>query len=148
MRVPSLSLLTSFLRPHCRPQPPHLRPHSPSLTTAPLRSSLLAATTRSFTSTSPQHTTLNQVRRGARVPQRARHAVSPQLRNRPQMKAVCLKVGVTKPKKPNSGERKTARVKLSNGKAVTCYIQGEGMRILSYWGCGGEGGYEGVGYGG
>ncbi len=33
----------------------------------------------------------------------------------------------TKPKKPNSGVRKVARVKLSSGKAITAYIPGEGM---------------------
>lgn len=43
------------------------------------------------------------------------------------MKGVCLKTGITKPKKPNSGERKTARVRLSSGKVVTAYIPGEGM---------------------
>jgi small subunit ribosomal protein S12 len=43
------------------------------------------------------------------------------------MKGVCLKVGTTKPKKPNSGERKIARVRLSSGKVVTAYIPGEGM---------------------
>ena len=43
------------------------------------------------------------------------------------MKGVCLKTGITKPKKPNSGERKTARVRLSSGKVITAYIPGEGM---------------------
>jgi small subunit ribosomal protein S12 len=38
-----------------------------------------------------------------------------------------LKVGTTKPKKPNSGERKIARVRLSTGKVITAYIPGEGM---------------------
>ena len=42
------------------------------------------------------------------------------------MKGVCLRVGTTKPKKPNSGERKVARVRLSNGMVVTAYIPGEG----------------------
>jgi small subunit ribosomal protein S12 len=36
-------------------------------------------------------------------------------------------VDTTKPKKPNSGVRKVARVKLSSGKAITAYIPGEGM---------------------
>lgn len=31
-----------------------------------------------------------------------------------------------KPKKPNSAERKVARVRLSSGRAVTCVIPGEG----------------------
>jgi len=42
---------------------------------------------------------------------------------------VCIRVGITKPKKPNSGERKIARVRLSNGNEVTAYIPGEGMVI-------------------
>lgn len=69
--------------------------------------------------------------RGCRVAQRARKATSPALVDRPEMKGVCLKVGITKPKKPNSGERKIARVRLSSGKVVTAYIPGEGMWGLS-----------------
>ena len=43
------------------------------------------------------------------------------------MKGVCERViNNFKPKKPNSAERKVARVRLSSGRAVTCYIQGEG----------------------
>ncbi|EHA27839.1 hypothetical protein ASPNIDRAFT_185619 [Aspergillus niger ATCC 1015] len=48
------------------------------------------------------------------------------------MKGVCLKTGITKPKKPNSGERKTARVRLSSGKVVTAYIPGEGHNIQQH----------------
>lgn len=44
-----------------------------------------------------------------------------------QLKGVCLKTGITKPKKPNSGERKTARVRLSSGRVVTALIPGEGL---------------------
>jgi hypothetical protein len=44
----------------------------------------------------------------------------------PGLKGVCLKTGITKPKKPNSGERKIARVRLSSGKIITAYIPGEG----------------------
>jgi hypothetical protein len=46
------------------------------------------------------------------------------------MKGVCLRVGTTKPKKPNSGERKVARVRLSSGRVITAYIPGEGMFCL------------------
>jgi len=42
------------------------------------------------------------------------------------MKGVCLKVFVMAPKKPNSAERKVARVRLSSDKVVTAYIPGEG----------------------
>jgi small subunit ribosomal protein S12 len=47
-------------------------------------------------------------------------------------KGVCVKVGITRPKKPNSGERKTARVRLSNGKMITAYIPGEGHNIQQH----------------
>jgi small subunit ribosomal protein S12 len=45
---------------------------------------------------------------------------------------VCLRVGVVRPKKPNSGERKIARVKLSSGYVVTAYIPGEGHNIQQH----------------
>lgn len=52
-----------------------------------------------------------------------------------------MKTGITKPKKPNSGERKTARVRLSSGKVVTAYIPGEGeftfLSALVFVGLGG-----------
>ena len=81
---------------------------------------------RQFSTTRPQNATIMQVARGCRVEQRARKPTSPQLKDRPEMKGVCVRVGTTKPKKPNSGERKVARVRLSNGKVVTAYIPGEG----------------------
>jgi len=58
------------------------------------------------------------------------------------MKAVCLKVTIMKPKKPNSAERKVAKVRLSSGRSVTCYIPGEGeFGFVFSWGFwGGEGG--------
>ena len=48
------------------------------------------------------------------------------------MKAVCLNVRTMKPKKPNSAERKVARVRLSSGRQVTCYIPGEGRLYIPY----------------
>ena len=50
---------------------------------------------------------------------------------RPEMKGVCLKVGITKPKKPNSGQKKTAKVRLSSGKVISAYIPGEGESLES-----------------
>lgn len=85
---------------------------------------------RTFTTTPPLSATYNQVLRGCRVEQRARKPTSPALVDRPEMKGVCLRVGTTKPKKPNSGERKVARVRLSSGKVITAYIPGEGEIVL------------------
>lgn len=43
----------------------------------------------------------------------------------PFKRGVCIKVTVTKPKKPNSAQRKIAKVRLSNGMEVIAYIPGE-----------------------
>ena len=43
----------------------------------------------------------------------------------PFKRGVCLKVTVTTPKKPNSAQRKIAKVRLSNGIEVIAYIPGE-----------------------
>ncbi|MCJ1369049.1 hypothetical protein MMC20_000257 [Loxospora ochrophaea] len=98
-------------------------------TVSPLPPRLSTTTIRTFSATPSPHTTLNQVRNGSRKPQKARKLISPQVSHRAQLKGVCLKVGTMKPKKPNSAERKIARIRLSNGKAVTAYIQGEGRGV-------------------
>nr|XP_033812840.1 28S ribosomal protein S12, mitochondrial [Geotrypetes seraphini] len=50
----------------------------------------------------------------------------------PQLKGVVLKTMIRKPKKPNSANRKCARVRLSNGKEVTCFIPGEGHNLQEH----------------
>ncbi|KAF3360788.1 hypothetical protein VdG1_01101 [Verticillium dahliae VDG1] len=89
---------------------------------------------RAFSSTPVQNATIGQVLRGCRKGKRARHAVSPALADvgAPGLKGVCIKVGIVRPKKPNSGQRKTARVRLSNGQQVTAYISGEGHNIQQH----------------
>ncbi|XP_068714488.1 uncharacterized protein [Montipora foliosa] len=73
--------------------------------------------------------TLNQYRRGkaktkAEIPEK--HVPkSKRILLGPQRKGVCVKVFTRKPKKPNSGNRKCALLKLSNGKVITAYIPGE-----------------------
>lgn len=93
-------------------------------------------TLRSFNSTPTRCITLNQLRTrtNGRHPKKARHAVSPALSaaDRPAMKGVCLKVGITKPKKPNSGQRKTAKVRLSSGRVISAYIPGEGHNVQQH----------------
>nr|YP_010620118.1 Ribosomal protein S12 [Periphykon beckeri]WAX04154.1 Ribosomal protein S12 [Periphykon beckeri] len=54
------------------------------------------------------------------------------LQNSPQKKAVCLKIYTVNPKKPNSAERKVARVQLSNKKIVIAYIPGEGHSLQQH----------------
>jgi small subunit ribosomal protein S12 len=75
--------------------------------------------------------TLNQLIRGARVPQTVRDK-SPALKESPQKRGVCLSVFTTKPKKPNSALRKVARIRLTNGYEVTAYIPGEGHTLQEH----------------
>ncbi|MEK7228014.1 MAG: 30S ribosomal protein S12 [Patescibacteria group bacterium] len=50
----------------------------------------------------------------------------------PFKRGVCVKVSTTTPKKPNSAVRKIARVRLTNGQEVTCYIPGEGHNLQEH----------------
>ena len=57
---------------------------------------------------------------------------SPALQGNPQKRGVCTRVYTTTPKKPNSALRKVARVRLTNGYAVTSYIPGEGHNLQEH----------------
>ena len=52
-------------------------------------------------------------------------STAPDMMENPQKRGVCTRVYTTTPKKPNSAQRKVARVKLANGREVTAYIPGE-----------------------
>jgi small subunit ribosomal protein S12 len=54
------------------------------------------------------------------------------LSSAPQLKGVCLKVSIVKPKKPNSANRKIAKVRLSNNRTVIAYIPGEGHNLQTH----------------
>ena len=75
--------------------------------------------------------TINQLIKRSRIKPKARSKV-PALERSPQKRGVCTKVYTTTPKKPNSALRKVARVRLSNGHEVTCYIPGEGHNLQEH----------------
>ena len=75
--------------------------------------------------------TINQLVRKGRKKVKKR-SKSPVLDSCPQKRGVCLQVKTQTPKKPNSALRKVARVRLSNGKEVTCYIPGEGHNLQEH----------------
>nr|YP_009541959.1 ribosomal protein S12 [Synarthrophyton chejuense]AYR06629.1 ribosomal protein S12 [Synarthrophyton chejuense] len=50
----------------------------------------------------------------------------------PQKKGICIRVYTTNPKKPNSAERKVAKVRLNNGKFLIGYIPGEGHNLQEH----------------
>ena len=75
--------------------------------------------------------TINQLVRKRRVTQHSRPK-HPALHGCPQKRGVCLQVKTMTPKKPNSALRKVARVRLTNGMEVTCYIPGEGHNLQEH----------------
>ena len=75
--------------------------------------------------------TINQLIKRPRIKPKHRSKV-PALDRSPQKRGVCIKVYTTTPKKPNSALRKVARVRLSNGQEVTCYIPGEGHNLQEH----------------
>ena len=75
--------------------------------------------------------TTNQLINGGRVAATYKSKV-PALQRSPQRRGVCTRVYTTTPKKPNSALRKVARVRLTNGMEVTCYIPGEGHNLQEH----------------
>jgi small subunit ribosomal protein S12 len=75
--------------------------------------------------------TLNQLVRWGREKSK-RKTKSPALKACPQKRGVCVKVATMTPKKPNSALRKIARVRLTNGMEVTCYIPGVGHNLQEH----------------
>ena len=77
------------------------------------------------------YATLNQVINGCRKP-KSKKPPAPGLDGNPQRRGVCLKVFTVKPKKPNSAQRKVARVRLTTNKVVLAYIPGEGHNLQEH----------------
>jgi small subunit ribosomal protein S12 len=75
--------------------------------------------------------TISQLVRSGRKPKDFKSKV-PALARCPQKRGVCTRVYTTTPKKPNSALRKVARVRLTNGHEVTCYIGGEGHNLQEH----------------
>ncbi|KAF8194254.1 ribosomal protein S12 [Pholiota molesta] len=87
---------------------------------------------RSFHATPAALRTMNQSIRAKRVPKKQVKSKSPLLETSPQRKGVVTRLIIATPKKPNSAKRKVARVKLSTGKSLMAYIQGEGHNLQEH----------------
>lgn len=57
---------------------------------------------------------------------------TPALKGCPQQKGVCLRRLLKSPKKPNSAQRRCAKVRLSNGAQITVYIPGRGHTLQEH----------------
>ncbi|MFI3164310.1 MAG: 30S ribosomal protein S12 [Bacillota bacterium] len=75
--------------------------------------------------------TINQIIKHGRV-SAIEKSKAPIMGACPQKRGVCLSVTITTPKKPNSAQRKIARVRLSNGQEGTVYIPGIGHNLQEH----------------
>ena len=75
--------------------------------------------------------TINQLVRKPRKQQRAKSKVRA-LKGSPFRRGVCIVVKVVSPKKPNSANRKVAKVRLTSGYEVMAYIGGEGHNLQEH----------------
>jgi small subunit ribosomal protein S12 len=89
--------------------------------------------------------TINQLVRKGRSPKHVKKSKRPALAfslnkltnkvvkvNAPFKKGVCLKVYIMTPRKPNSAQRKVAKIRLSNGARVIAYIPGIGHNLQEH----------------
>nr|YP_009300081.1 ribosomal protein S12 [Pelargonium transvaalense]YP_009300153.1 ribosomal protein S12 [Pelargonium transvaalense]AJC00041.1 ribosomal protein S12 [Pelargonium transvaalense]AJC00113.1 ribosomal protein S12 [Pelargonium transvaalense] len=75
--------------------------------------------------------TSNQLLRNSRQPVR-KTKKTPALRGCPQRRGRCSKLYIISPKKPNSANRKVARVRLTSGFEITAYIPGVGHNVQEH----------------
>ncbi|KAH8824971.1 mitochondrial 30S ribosomal protein S12 [Flagelloscypha sp. PMI_526] len=114
-----------------------VRHASPSLLHQPMSrlplSSPILSHLRQFHVTTPALMTMNQsMKRKKKKLRRTVLTRSPLLKNCPQKKGVCTAVFTASPKKPNSGKRKVAKIKLSTGEMCQAYIPGEGHNLQEH----------------
>jgi len=76
--------------------------------------------------------TFNQAIRRKRTHNQRRYNRSPKMAGCPQKTGICLRVGTTKPKKPNSAIRKIAKVRLYTGYNVRAVIPGSGFQLQEH----------------
>lgn len=77
--------------------------------------------------------TLNQLVYSYIRKKKLKKVTRPALMRCPQKKAICVKVFVMSPKKPNSARRKVVRVRImSTNRFVTCHIPGEGHNLQEH----------------
>lgn len=75
--------------------------------------------------------TVNQLIKNGRKSKR-RRCKTPALEGNPFKRGVCTWVGIRKPKKPNSADRKCCKVRLVNGKEVLAYIPGIDHNLVEH----------------
>nr|QNK04090.1 ribosomal protein S12 [Adenophora triphylla] len=75
--------------------------------------------------------TINQLIRKTRQPIR-NVTKSPALKRCPQRRGTCTRLYTNNPKKPNSAQRKVARVRLTSGFEITAFVPGIGHSLQEH----------------
>lgn len=75
--------------------------------------------------------TLHQLKKGARKVKQFT-TKTPAFKGNPYKRGICLRVDIITPKKPNSAQRKTAKIRLCNGRDLIAYIPGMGHNITKH----------------
>jgi len=76
--------------------------------------------------------TINQISRKKYRKRKSVYSGTPLLKNSPFIKGVCVTVRITSPKKPNSAERKIARIRIRGNRILTASIPGQGHNLQKY----------------
>lgn len=77
--------------------------------------------------------TLNQIRKNQRFRKRKNKKKGlPAMEKGPQRLGTCMKIYTTSPKKPNSANRKVAKVRLNTGHIIIGYIPGEAHTLQEH----------------
>lgn len=75
--------------------------------------------------------TLNQIIKTKRI-NKKKITKTPALQQNPQKKGICMSVFIKKPKKPNSAQRKIAKIILRDKSIINVYIPGEGHNLQEH----------------
>ena len=76
--------------------------------------------------------TINQLCKKQQRKKKIFKSKTPALEKNPQKKGVCVRVFIRAPKKPNSANRKVAKLKLKKKVSIDVYIPGEGHNLQEH----------------
>ena len=76
--------------------------------------------------------TLQQLLKKQKRIKKSKTTSVPALFNCPQRKGTCIKIRIMKPKKPNSAQRKVAKIRLTNKRIINAAIPGQGHNLKEY----------------
>lgn len=73
-----------------------------------------------------------RIRQLIKHPRKSKKSKNSLLKLYPQRKGICIRIYTINPKKPNSAERKVAKILLTTNKSIIGYIPGEGHTLKEH----------------